>query len=148
MTGKEFLQFFIDINEEKLINKKSIDEYFELVKLKKEDQDILLKEYSHGMKNKIQILVNVIANPKVILLDEPLTALDIVVQEEMKKLLIALKENHIIIFSTHILELATDLCDEIVILSNKQLELVEKRNLNTMKYKDKIINQLKEEENV
>ena len=148
LTGKEFLQFFIDINEEKLINKKSIDEYFELVKLKKEDQDILLKEYSHGMKNKIQILVNVIANPKVILLDEPLTALDIVVQEEMKKLLIALKENHIIIFSTHILELATDLCDEIVILSNKQLELVEKRNLNTMKYKDKIINQLKEEENV
>ena len=64
---------------------KSIDEYFDLVKIKKEDQNKLLKEYSHGMKNKMQILVNVIANPKVILLDEPLTSLDVVVQDEMKK---------------------------------------------------------------
>ena len=148
VTGREFLQFFIDINEDKIMDKKSIDEYFSLVELNKEDQDVLLKEYSHGMKNKIQILINIIANPKVILLDEPLTALDIVVQEEMKKLLISLKDNHIIIFSTHILELATDLCDEIIILSNKQLELVEKKNLNTKKYKDKIINQLKEEKDV
>ena len=99
------------------------------------------------MKNKIQILVNIIANPKIILLDEPLTSLDIVVQEDMKNLLKGLKDNHIIIFSTHILELATDLCDEIVILNNKKLELMEKKNLNTKKYKDKIIKSLKEENN-
>ena len=96
----------------------------------------------------MQILVNIIANPKVILLDEPLTSLDIVVQEDMKKLLKKLKENHIIIFSTHILELATDLCDEIVILTNKQFESVELENLSTKKYKDKIIDLLKEEKNV
>ena len=99
------------------------------------------------MKNKIQILINIISNPKVILLDEPLTSLDIVVQEDMKKLFKSLKKDHIIILSTHILELATDLCDEIVILSNKKLELIEKNNLNTKRYKDKIIKQLKEEQN-
>ena len=82
-----------------------------------------------------------------ILLDEPLTSLDIVVQEDMKKLFKSLKKDHIIILSTHILELATDLCDEIVILSNKKLELIEKNNLNTKRYKDKIIKQLKEEQN-
>ena len=87
LTGKEFLQFFLDINEDRIKDRKSIDDYFELVKLTKEDQDMLLKEYSHGMKNKMQILINVISNPKVILLDEPLTALDIVVQEDMKNLL-------------------------------------------------------------
>ena len=81
------------------------------------------------------------------LLDEPLTSLDIVVQEDMKKLFKSLKKDHIIILSTHILELATDLCDEIVILSNKKLELIEKNNLNTKRYKDKIIKQLKEEQN-
>ena len=69
LTGREFLQFFLDINEDKLDKKKSLDYYFDLVQLSKEDQDILLKEYSHGMKNKMQILINVIANPKVILLD-------------------------------------------------------------------------------
>ena len=145
LTGREFLKFYLDINKDKIKDLKDIDYYFDLVKLTKEDQDILLKEYSHGMKNKIQILVNIIANPKVILLDEPLTSLDIVVQEDMKKLLKGLKENHIIIFSTHILELATDLCDEIVVISNKNLEQIKKENLNSKKYKDKIIKALKED---
>lgn len=147
LTGKEFLQFYLDVNKDNIKDIKEIDEYFDLVKLKKEDQNKLLKEYSHGMKNKIQILINIISNPKVILLDEPLTSLDIVVQEDMKKLFKSLKKDHIIILSTHILELATDLCDEIVILSNKKLELIEKNNLNTKRYKDKIIKQLKEEQN-
>lgn len=147
LTGKEFLQFFLDINKDKIDRRKTIDDYFELVQLTKEDSDILLKEYSHGMKNKMQILINIVANPKVILLDEPLTSLDIVAQDNMKKLLKSLKNDHVIIFSTHILELAMDICDEIVVLSNKKLELIEKKNLSTKNYKDKIIKQLKEDSN-
>ena len=144
LTGKEFLNFFLEVNKDKIDDLKDINYYFDLVKIKEDDQNKLLKDYSHGMKNKMQILVNIISNPKIILLDEPLTSLDVVVQEDMKKLLKKLKKNHIIIFSTHILELAMDLCDEIVILNNKQLELVEKENLNTKKYKDKIIKCLKD----
>lgn len=147
LTGKEFLKFYIDINKDKIKEKKSLEEYFDLVKLNKKDQNILLKEYSQGMKNKIQILINIITNPKIILLDEPLTSLDIVVQQDMKNLLKSLKKDHIIIFSTHILELATDLCDEIVILNNKKLELVKKDNLNTDKYKNKILKELKDSSN-
>lgn len=147
LTGKEFLKFYIDINKDKIKEKKSLEEYFDLVKLNKKDQNILLKEYSQGMKNKIQILINIITNPKIILLDEPLTSLDIVVQQDMKNLLKSLKNDHIIIFSTHILELATDLCDEIVILNNKKLEFVKKDNLNTDKYKNKILNELKDSSN-
>ena len=146
LTAKEFLSFFLEINKDKIKDKKTIEEYFDLVKINKEDQDKLLKEYSHGMKNKMQMLINIIANPKVLLLDEPLTSLDVVVQEEMKQLLKSIKKDHILIFSTHILELALDLCDEIVILNNKKIELVEKNNLNTKKYKDKIIKMLKDEE--
>ena len=54
-----------------------------------------------------------------------------------------MKKKHIIIFSTHILEIAMDLCDEIVILNNGKLELIEKKNLNTKNYKDKIIKALR-----
>lgn len=147
LTGKEFLTFFLEINKDKIKEEKSIEEYFDLVKINKEDQDKLLKEYSHGMKNKMQMLINFIANPKVLLLDEPLTSLDVVVQEEMKQLLKNMKKGHILIFSTHILEIALDLCDEIVILNNKKLELIEKKHLNTKKYKDKIIENLKDEKN-
>lgn len=147
LTGKEFLSFFLEINKDKIGNEKTVEEYFDLVKINEEDQDKLLKEYSHGMKNKMQMLINFIANPKVLLLDEPLTSLDVVVQEEMKQLLKNMKKGHILIFSTHILEIALDLCDEIVILNNKKLELIEKNHLNTKKYKDKIIESLRDEKN-
>ena len=147
LTGKEFLSFFLEINKDKLEKPKTIEEYFDLVKINEEDQNKLLKEYSHCMKNKMQMLINFIAHPKVLLLDEPLTSLDVVVQEEMKQLLKNMKKGHILIFSTHILELALDLCDEIVILNNKRLELIEKNHLNTKKYKDKIIENLRDEKN-
>lgn len=144
LTAREFLKFFIQINDDKIKNIKDMDYYFNLVKIDKQDQDKLLKDYSHGMKNKMQILINFISDSKVLLLDEPLTSLDVVVQDDMKKLLKQMKKNHIIIFSTHILELATDLCDEILILNNQKLELIEKKNLNTKNYKDKIIKALKD----
>ena len=92
-----------------------------MIKLSIDDQNKLLKDYSHGMKNKIQMLVNIIGNYKVLLLDEPLTSFDVIVAEEMKELLRSLKKDRIIIFSTHIMDLALDLCDDIVIINNQKL---------------------------
>lgn len=144
LTGREFIEFFMEVNKDKIENLKDIDYYFDLVKLSMEDQNKLLKDYSHGMKNKIQLLIIIIENPKVILLDEPLTSIDIVVQEDLKELWKKMKKDHIFIFSTHILDLALDLCDEVVILNNQKLELIEKKDLNTKKYKDKIIKELRD----
>lgn len=145
LTGREFLKFFIDINEEMIREKKTLDEYFDDMGIEKEDRDKLLKDYSHGMKNKMQMLVNLIANPNVLLLDEPLTSLDVVVAEEMKEILRSLKGGRITIFSTHILDLALDLCDEIVLLNHGELERVEKSNLDSEEFKEKIIGALREE---
>ena len=145
LTGREFLKFFIDINEEHITNLRSIDEYFELMKILEEDRDKLLKDYSHGMKNKMQMLVSIIMSPKVLLLDEPLTSFDVVVAEEMKNLLRSIKKDHIIIFSTHIMELALDLCDEIVLLNKGILEHVDKKTKKDESLKEKIIEALKEE---
>ena len=145
LTGREFLKFFIDINKKRIKEEKTIDEYFDFMKIEKEDRDKLLKDYSHGMKNKMQMLVNIIANPNVLLLDEPLTSFDVVVAEEMKQMLREIKKNHIIIFSTHIMELALDLCDEIVILNKGVLEGIDKNNLDNEQFKNKIIDALKED---
>lgn len=79
-------------------------------------------------------------------MDEPLTSFDVVVADEMKQLLRRIKAEHIIIFSTHIMELALDLCDEIVILNEGVLEEVEKENLDNTAFKDKIIAALKGED--
>ena len=147
LTGREFLKFFIDINKDNIKDLKEIDEYFDLVKIDMNDRDKLMRDYSHGMKNKLQMLVYIIASPEILLLDEPLTSFDVVVAEEMKELLRKIKEEHILIFSTHIMELALDLCDEIVVLNKGVLEHVSKDNLSNKDFKKKIIDILKGEEN-
>lgn len=148
LTGREFLKFFLDINKKTITDTKSIDEYFDMMSIDREDRDRLIKDYSHGMKNKMQMLVNFIANPSILLLDEPLTSFDVVVADEMKQILRGIKSNHIIIFSTHIMELALDLCDEIVILNEGVLEQIDKSNLDNNAFKDKIIAALRGEEDV
>ena len=145
LTAREFLKFFIDINKKRIKNERTIDEYFDFMKIEEEDRDRLLKDYSHGMKNKMQMLVNIRANPNVLLLDDHLTSFDVVDAEEMKQMLKEIKKDHIIIFSTHIMELALDLCDDIVILNKGILEEINKNNLDNEHLKDKIIDALREE---
>ena len=145
LTGREFLKFFIDINRKRITDLKSVDEYFDFMKIEVEDRDKLLKDYSHGMKNKMQMLVNIISNPDVLLLDEPLTSFDVVVAEEMKQMLKEIKNNHIIIFSTHIMELALDLCDEIVVLNKGVLTEIDRKGVDNEQLKEKIIEELKED---
>ena len=146
LTGREFLKYFIDINKDNIKDLKTIDEYFDIVKIDMEDRDKLMKDYSHGMKNKMQMLIYLIASPNILLLDEPLTSFDVVVAEEMKELLKKMKKNRIFIFSTHIMELALDLCDEIVVLQKCELLEIKRDELTDKELKNKIINILKGEE--
>lgn len=148
LTGREFLRFFLDINAKSLTDLRPLDEYFTFMGIEPEDRDKLLKDYSHGMKNKMQMLINIIARPNILLLDEPLTSLDVVVAEEMKQLLRSLKQDRVTIFSTHLLDLALDLCDEIVLLSHGCLEAVDKENLDDHDFKQKIIAALREDSHV
>lgn len=145
LTGREFLKFFLEINEKSIVNPRSADEYFEDISIEPEDRDKLLKDYSHGMKNKMQMLVNMIARPAVLLLDEPLTSLDVVVAEEVKQLLRSLKQDRVTIFSTHIMDLALDLCDEIVLLSHGELERVDKSDLDSQGFRERILAALRED---
>lgn len=139
LTAREFLKFFMEINKKSIKQQKTIDEYFDMMRIAPEDRDRLIKDYSHGMKNKMQMLVNFIANPGILLLDEPLTSFDVVVADEMKQLLRQIKGEHITIFSTHIMELALDLCDEIVILNDGVLTEIDKEDRDNAAFKDTII---------
>lgn len=146
LTGYEFIKFYMDINKEKITSEKTIDDYFDMVKIEPEDRHRLIKGYSHGMKNKVQMLCFIIARPPVILLDEPLTSFDVVVALEIKQLLREIKHDHIIIFSTHILQLATDLCDEIVVLSEGRLQQIDHQMLQSRDFEAQIIGLLKDED--
>ena len=143
LTGYEFIKTYMEIN--KIDELDAIEDYFKKVSLTKEEQDKLIVEYSMGMKNKLQILMCIISKPKIILLDEPLTSIDVIVAKEIKDIFKSLKKEHIIIFSTHILELATSICNEIVILNNKNLELIDSKIIKSSSFEDKIVEILKDE---
>lgn len=147
LTGREFISFFLELNKDKIKDKKSIDEYFKMIDMPLSDQNKIMKNYSTGMKNKIETLLGIISEKEVLLLDEPLTSLDIVVQEEMKKLLKSVKKDRIIIVTTHILDIALDLCDEIIILKDKKFEVISSNDLEKKAYRDTIIKALKDKSN-
>jgi ABC-2 type transport system ATP-binding protein len=145
LTGYEFVKFYMDINREYIRSERTVDEYLELIEIDAEDRHRLIKGYSHGMKNKIQMLCFIISKPPVILLDEPLTSLDVVVALEIKKLLRDIKEDHFILFSTHILQLAADLSDEIVVLNDGVLEQIDNKLIGDPHFEERIISLLKDE---
>lgn len=142
LTGREFISFFIEANKENIKDSRDLDSYFSLVDLDIDDSNRLIQDYSTGMKNKLQMLMFLILRPRVILMDEPLTSLDVVIQLQMKKIIREIHKDHIIIFSTHILQLAKDICDRIVLLHDKSLNPVDSLIKDDPAFEDTIINLL------
>ena len=145
LTGREFVKFFLEITGDPGRTGRTADDWLALVGIEKDDRDRLMRGYSHGMKNKVQMLCFLIGRPPVILLDEPLTSFDVVAALEMKNLLREMKDEHILIFSTHILQLATDLCDDIVVLNHGLLEEVDPALIHTPEFEQRIVDILRDE---
>ena len=135
LTGIEFVKFFQEIAGDK--SGRTPEQWLDLVGLAADDAHRLMRGYSHGMKHKIQMLCFLIGRPPVILLDEPLTSFDVVAALEM---------DHIILFSTHILQLAQDLCDEIVLLHQGELEGVDNAKIHTPEFESYIVQLLTQED--
>lgn len=81
-----------------------------------------IESYSHGMRQKIAIIGALIHEPKVWILDEPLTGLDpkasFTLKEMMKE---HAKNGNVVLFSTHVLEVAEKVCDKVAIISKGKL---------------------------
>jgi ABC-2 type transport system ATP-binding protein len=81
-----------------------------------------INDYSHGMRQKIVLIGALIHEPKIWLLDEPLTGLDpqssYTLKEMMKE---HARKGNSVFFSTHVLEVAEKLCDRIGIINKGKL---------------------------
>ena len=77
-----------------------------------------VERYSKGMKQRLQIARGLINDPEYLFLDEPTLGLDIVIAEEIRKVILALakRDNRGILLTTHYIREAEELCDEIYIL--------------------------------
>lgn len=77
------------------------------------------EELSKGMQQKIQFVSTILHSPDLVILDEPFTGLDPVSAGLLKEIVQELRgQNKTIIFSTHLMEQAEELCDEICLINH------------------------------
>jgi len=122
LTGIEYLDFIGDIYGVQTAEKKNrINEYLKALQLEGREGD-MINSYSEGMKQKIALISAFLHRPKLLILDEPLSALDPRSARIVKDFLQELKTQGVTtIMSTHVLEIAQALCDRIGIMYHGKL---------------------------
>lgn len=122
MSGIKYLNFVADIygisSEERNEKIKKYSDMFGLTA----DLAQSISSYSHGMKQKLAIISALIHSPKLLIMDEPFVGLDpraaFLLKEEMRKIC---DEGGAIFFSTHVLDVAEKICDNIAIIKDGRL---------------------------
>lgn len=141
LSGREYVNYIADLYD---VSKEDRNERIErLIKqLNLVDSfDSPIKTYSHGMKQKITIISAFVHDPKLCILDEPLTGLDPISIYQLKECMRDhAHKGNIVFFSSHIIDIVEKLCDRIIILNNHHIvanvtlkELAEK-NIGLEKY--------------
>lgn len=132
-TGYEYLNFIADIygvsSKDRETRIKILGERLQLT----HELNNKIKSYSKGMKQKLTIISSLLHNPKIWILDEPLSGLDPQSSFILKSFIKEYADKgNTVIFSTHVLEVAEKICDEIVILNKSKL--VFNGTLDTLKF--------------
>jgi ABC-2 type transport system ATP-binding protein len=122
LTGQEFLELsgrLHDVGEDTLQQRiASILETFNL----SSDRSSRLDTYSKGMRQKILIGAALLHNPELILLDEPLSGLDVNAAVMIKDLIAALSaDGRTIVYSSHVLDVVEKVCDRVLIIHKGNL---------------------------
>jgi len=104
-----------------------IDEWLERMSLATPEKnwgDAKIDELSRGMQQKVQFIATLVHDPDLVILDEPFSGLDPVNTEVVRDLMLDLKrQNKTVIFSTHVMEQAEQICDHVVLINKGHILL-------------------------
>ncbi len=115
MTPAEYLHFCGEISGmNKSDNEKRCKELLELVGLSGDKHRI--KGFSRGMKQRLGIAQALYNHPKLLICDEPTSALDPVGRKEILDIMLSIREQTTILFSTHILSDVERICTDVAFL--------------------------------
>lgn len=124
LTAAQYLKFLSKI-EQIDFNKKTneIEQLIYAFDLKKEYQTKLLKNYSFGMKKKIQIIGEFLLNKDLILIDEPTNGLDIRMIIKIKNLIKTYSESYktTFVISSHNINFLQTVCSRVLLFHNGQI---------------------------
>ena len=122
MTAQEYLRFCGEITGmEKAETAERTAELLKLVGLDGENHRI--KAFSRGMKQRLGIAQALLGRPKLLICDEPTSALDPIGRKEILDILLAVKEQTTVIFSTHILSDVERICTDVAFLNDGVIEI-------------------------
>ena len=127
LTGAEFLRFAGELYG--LSKKNFMEQALKLLEKVglKEAMDLKLRHYSKGMQQRLVIAQALIANPELIIMDEPLSGLDPIGRMEIMDLIKSLKEDgKTIFFSSHILHDVETVCDRVALIVRGELKFLGK----------------------
>ena len=125
LTGREYINYIADLyGVSKEDRDERISHYVDLFELN-QAFDNRMQTYSHGMKQKMTIMSALIHNPKVWILDEPLTGLDPQSIYQVKEVMKAhAAKGNIVFFSSHIINVVEKLCTRIAIIKKGKIVYV------------------------
>jgi len=133
MSASEYLRFCGEISGMK---KAECDarckELLELVGLG--DEKHRIKGFSRGMKQRLGIAQALLNRPQLLICDEPTSALDPVGRKEILDILLAVREQTTVLFSTHILSDVERICTDVAFLNNGVVEIQGKLSQMKTKY--------------
>ncbi len=117
LTGRRLLQFLADAR-----GGRGSDEIERLARLLDLDLNKRIRSYSRGMKQKLGLIQALMHRPQILILDEPTTGLDPLMQQTLyDELRRVVAEGRTVLFSSHTLSEVEQLCDEVAILRDGRL---------------------------
>lgn len=121
-SGNEYINFVADIyGLDADTRKERLDYYLDYFDLR-DAMNEQIESYSHGMAQRLALIAALINDPFVLILDEPMVGLDAKSAYNLKQILRQrAREGKIVFFSTHVMEIAQELCDRIAIINKGKI---------------------------
>lgn len=121
MTIGEYLEFAAELK--RIPKKERRDQIAKVLTMTKlgDYRGRLIKNLSKGYKQRAGLAQALIGFPEVIILDEPTVGLDPMQIIEIRELIRSLRDDHIVILSSHILSEVNETCDEVMIISHGKM---------------------------
>ena len=121
MTGIGYLDFIANVFRLGSEKNELIHKYASLLGIEEKLANPI-KTYSHGMKQKLEIISAIIHKPRLLILDEPFVGLDPKASFDLKEIMKELcQEGTMIFFSSHVLEVVEKFCNKIAIIKDGKI---------------------------
>lgn len=122
MTGREYVNYCLRIHE----SEHRAEEYFNMLGMSDDTLDKLIKKYTEGEKQALQMIEIMAVNPPVILMDEPFGDDKGIAAEEFIKVM---KQERIIILTADSVDRVRDICDEVLVVNHGIIEGYDRKAL-------------------